>query len=230
MVEPTTDSCRKKTRVRSAGGAGPLVAPEITIVPARPQRPQRVRPGGLADRLHHRVHPLRQPGAGRERLVRARARAPVPAWPRCGWWPRPGSRPARPSRISAVATPPPAPWTRTVAPGSTRARREQHPVGGQVGRRQAGGLLEGQRRGLGHQVAPGHRDALGEGAVVAARTAATGPGRGSRRRRRSRVGDDGVDHDLVAVLVQPGGVAAEHDRQPVGRDARRRAASTRRGG
>ena len=44
---------------------------------------------------------------------------------------------------------------------------EQHAVGGQVGGRQAGGLVEGQRGGLGHQVAPGHRDPLGERAVVA---------------------------------------------------------------
>ena len=33
IVEPTTDSCRKKTRLRSAGGFGPLVAPQTTIVP-----------------------------------------------------------------------------------------------------------------------------------------------------------------------------------------------------
>ena len=61
MVEPTTDSCRKNTRFSSAGGAVPLVAPAITIRAAGPQRAQRVRPGGLADGLHHRVDPLGQP-------------------------------------------------------------------------------------------------------------------------------------------------------------------------
>ncbi len=44
---------------------------------------------------------------------------------------------------------------------------EQHPVRGEVGGRQARGLLERQRGGLGHQVAPGHRDPLRERAVVA---------------------------------------------------------------
>src|SRR5450755_4419166 len=38
IVEPITESCRKKTRCSSAGGAWPLVAPEITI-----------RPPGLSD-------------------------------------------------------------------------------------------------------------------------------------------------------------------------------------
>ena len=33
MVEPTTDSCRKNTRFSSAGGAAPLVAPAMTILP-----------------------------------------------------------------------------------------------------------------------------------------------------------------------------------------------------
>ena len=33
IVEPTTDNWRKKTRLRSAGGFGPLVAPQTTIVP-----------------------------------------------------------------------------------------------------------------------------------------------------------------------------------------------------
>ena len=32
IVEPTTDSWRKKTRLRSAGGLGPLVAPQTTSV------------------------------------------------------------------------------------------------------------------------------------------------------------------------------------------------------
>ena len=44
---------------------------------------------------------------------------------------------------------------------------EQHPVGGQPGRRQAGGLLEAQRRRLGHEVAPGHGHLLGQRALVA---------------------------------------------------------------
>ena len=39
IVEPITDSWVKKTRVSSAGGASPLVAPAITI-----------RPPGLSDR------------------------------------------------------------------------------------------------------------------------------------------------------------------------------------
>ena len=33
MVDPTIRSWRKNTRFRSAGGFGPLVAPDTTIVP-----------------------------------------------------------------------------------------------------------------------------------------------------------------------------------------------------
>ena len=127
IVDPTTDSCRKNTRLRSAGGTEPLVAPEITIRPAGLERAQRVRPGGLADRLHHRVHPLRQPGAGRERLVRAERDGPRPAWPRCGWWPRPGSRP--PGRAGSARwrrrrpRPGPAPWRRAAMPARLNSIR-----------------------------------------------------------------------------------------------------------
>ena len=46
---------------------------------------------------------------------------------------------------------------------------EQHAVRGQVGRRQAGRLLEGQRRGLGQQVPPGHGQSLGERPVITLR-------------------------------------------------------------
>ena len=102
IVEPTTSSCRKKTRWRSAGGCRPLVAPETTIRAAGPQRAQRVRPGRLADGLDHGVDALGQPRAGLERLVRRRAprRAARLRLVAAGR-PDAAARPARPSAIAA---------------------------------------------------------------------------------------------------------------------------------
>ena len=117
-------------------------------------------------------------------------------------------------RDRAVATPPPAPCTSTVSPGSQPGLGEEHPVGRQPGGRQAGGLLEGQRGRLGTTLRRGHGDLLGEGALVrsessdrfGSRVSSPPPG---------RVADHGVHDDLVAVLVDAGGVAAEDHRQLV---------------
>ena len=117
MVDPVTDSWVKKIRVSSAGGASPLVAPQITI-----------RPPGLRDRTEWAQ--VAWPTVSITTSTRSGSRAPVSKA-----WSAPSSRArsrlasvrlvaqirypaARPSRISAVATPPLAPWTRMVAPGS----------------------------------------------------------------------------------------------------------------
>jgi hypothetical protein len=120
IVDPTTDSCRKKTRFSSAGGTPPLVAPQITIVP--PGRSARSEWAQVAS-----------PTVSMTASTRSGSRAPAG-----NAWSAPSSMarsrlaslrlvaqtrypPARPSRMSAVATPPPAPWTRIVAPGSRPA-------------------------------------------------------------------------------------------------------------
>ena len=71
MVEPTTLSCRKNTRARSAGGFGPLVAPDTTTVP--PGRSDRSECAHVAspDGLDHGVDPPGSRAPGLERLVRA---------------------------------------------------------------------------------------------------------------------------------------------------------------
>jgi len=116
MVEPTTDSWVKNTLVSSAGGASPLVAPQITI-----------RPPGRSERME--CCQVAWPTLSITTSTRSGSRAPAG-----NVWSAPSSMArsrfaslrlvaqirnpaARPSRISAVATPPPAPWTSTVEPG-----------------------------------------------------------------------------------------------------------------
>src|SRR5580693_8240742 len=117
MVDPATDSWVKKIRVSSAGGASPLVAPQITI-----------RPPGRRDRTE--CAQVAWPTVSITTSTRSGSRAPASKA-----WSAPSARArsrlasvrlvaqtrypaARPSRISAVATPPLAPCTRIVAPGS----------------------------------------------------------------------------------------------------------------
>ena len=119
--------------------------------------------------------------------------------------------PARARMISAVATPPPAPCTSTVSPALSPpwVKSIRYAVSQAVGRQAASS--KDSEAGLGIRLRParppGRRRCPG-----GARRAASASGRGSRRRSR-RVADDGVHDDLVAVLVDPGGVAAEDHRQ-----------------
>ena len=89
---------------------------------------------------------------------------------------------------------------------------EEHAIGRQPRRRQAGGLLEAHRSRFGDHVGPRHDDLVGEGALVP-----LGEQRalGIERLVTAPVGaaDDCVHDDLVAVLVEPGRVAAENHRQ-----------------
>jgi len=108
MVEPTTESWVKNTRVSSAGGASPLVAPQITI-----------RPPGLSERTE--CAQVACPTLSITTSTRSGSRSPVPKT-RSAPSSRARSRlasvrlvaqirypAARPMRISAVATPPLAP-------------------------------------------------------------------------------------------------------------------------
>src|ERR1700722_13973864 len=128
MVEPVTDSGVKQSRVSSAGGASPLVAPQITI-----------RPPGRSDRTE--CAQVACPTVSITTSTRSGSRAPVSKA-----WSAP-SLTAR-SRLASV---------RLVAPNRPPAAGaldqdggarlgsgllEQHPVGRQVGGRQAGGLFE----------------------------------------------------------------------------------------
>ena len=104
------------------------------------------------------------------------------------------------------------------AAGLCAGVREQHPVRGQPCRREARGLLERQRRRLRDDVAARHDDVLGEGAVVDLREQR--PLRVEGLVAPPVVARDHRVHDhLVAVGIDTGGVAAEHHRQPVLRDA-----------
>ena len=116
MVEPITWSWRKKIRVSSASSTfGPDVVPQMTILP--PGRSARIECDQVA-----------RPTVSMTASTRRGSRSPVS---RTWWAPSssararlPSSRlvantvspPARASAISAVATPPPAPWTSTVSP------------------------------------------------------------------------------------------------------------------
>jgi hypothetical protein len=94
---------------------------------------------------------------------------------------------------------------------------EQHAVGGQPGGAHARGLGKRQAGRLGQDVAGWHRDHVGERALVpfgeqgAPRVEGlvAGPARGD---------DDGMQHDLAAVLEHAGAVAAEDHRELVGLD------------
>ena len=108
-------------RVSSAGGACPLVAPDTTIVPP-----------GLSDLTE--CAQVASPTVSITASTRSGRRAPDSnAWsaPSFTAWLRLSSeRPvthtripaALPRTISAVETPPLAPWTRIVDPGATRPR------------------------------------------------------------------------------------------------------------
>ena len=121
MVEPITSSCRKNTRVSSAGEASPDVAPDTTSLPP-----------GLSERTEWPQVAL--PTVSITASTRSGSRAPASkAWsaPSVSASARLASErlvthirtpAALPSTVRAVATPPPAPWTSTVIPGVTRPR------------------------------------------------------------------------------------------------------------
>ena len=179
IVEPITLSWRKKIRVRPASssfGPGGRAAGDERA--AGPQRPDRVQPGRLADRLHDRVDGGGQPLAGLVDLVGARARAPWRAWPRRGWWPAPGGPPARAERDQRGRDAAAGALDQHGVAGLAAALDEEHPVRRQPRGRQARGLLERQRRRLGHHVAPAARRPCRRRCPGSAPRAATG--RGSR--------------------------------------------------
>ena len=103
--------------------------------------------------------------------------------------------------------------------GLRRGVGEQHAVGGQPCSGQAGGLRKGERCRLGHEVATRHADLLGQRTVELLREQ-TPAGVERLVAGPVRTRDDRVDHHLVAVLVDPRGVAAEHHRKLLGGDPR----------
>ena len=121
MVEPTTDSWRKNTRFRSAGGFAPLVAPDTTIRPpgrnARSECSQVAAP--TVSITASTFSGRRVPGSAARSAPAAVARSRLSAsrevqntvWPS-----------AFANTIAADATPPPAPWTSTVE-GPSRPER-----------------------------------------------------------------------------------------------------------
>ena len=217
MVVPVTDSWVKKIRVSSAGGASPLVAPQITIRPpglrertecaqvawptlsmtTSTRSGSRAPAEGLVGAELDRALALGLGAAGRpDPVARPRGRAGSARWrPRR---PRPG--PAWSSRAGRRTS-------RTAS-----CRRSGRPSGGR----------RPPRRTARRAWAPGSAaapDQPGEGAVVAFGQQGPAGVEGLVSAARIRVADHRVDDDLVAVRVHPGRVAAEHDRQAVRGDA-----------
>ena len=208
-----TLSCRKKIRVSSASSRfGPGRRAGHDDPAARPQRPDRVRPGRLADGLHDRVDLDRQPGAGLEDLVRAELERPgalglVAAGrqhPQAGG-PRQRDHGGGDAAAGALHQ-----HGLAGACSSPRVKSIRYAVSQAVGRQAASS--KDSDAGFGTTLRRGHGDLVGERALVAL---------GEQRPLRveglvagpRRVADHGVDDDLVAVLVEAGGVAAEDHRQ-----------------
>ena len=215
MVEPITDSCRKNTRFRSAGGFGAAGGARHHDASSGPQRSQRVVPGGCADRLDDQVDLLRQALARRDGQVRPDrerprtlvgiARGAEHRVTEClGEHDRRGGDPA-------------AGTLHQHGPRTGEARTGgEHPVGGQPGGRHRRSVLPAHRRRFGHHVAPGDHDLLGERAgVQLGQEGASGVER-LVATARVRFADHRVDDHLGAVVEHPCAVAAQDHRQPIG--------------
>ncbi len=185
--------------------------------PARAQRLERVRPGRLAHGLHHGVDPLGQPGTGGERLGRTELHRPRPLGLVAAGDPHPEAR-GRGQRDQRRRDASPGALHQDGVPRREPGLGEQHPVRREPGRRQAGRVGPGEPGRLGHQVGAGDDDLLGQRALVhlgqqraprVQRLVTGPPGRG----------DDGVDDDLVAVIIDARAVAAQGHRQPIRRQA-----------
>ncbi len=94
---------------------------------------------------------------------------------------------------------------------------DDHPIGGQPGRRQAGCLLEGQRRGLGHEVAPRYGHRLGKGPLMQLREQRAPGVERLVAATRGRVSDDRVDDHVLTLRAHAGRVTSQNHRQPVRR-------------
>ena len=116
MVEPMTLSWRKKIRVSSASSSlGPEVVPEITILP--PGRRERIECDQVAlptvSMTASTLIGSRAPDSNTSWAPISRALARLPSSRLVASTRSPA---ARARVIRAVATPPPAPWIRTVSP------------------------------------------------------------------------------------------------------------------
>jgi hypothetical protein len=211
IVEPSTRSCRKNSRLRSADGSAPVVAPgdderarpgagsssSATRWPCRPSRDASTRAGS------------RRTGSN---TSCAPARAPAAAWSRRARSPRRRGPAARASAMAAVETPATGALHQHAVTRADPGLREEHPVGVQPGGRQAGRLLEDSSAGLGTGCGAGRRPARRR-CPGSARTGCCASGRASRRRSsRGRRRSRGTTTSSPSS-VTPGGVAAEHHRQ-----------------
>ena len=138
IVEPITESWRKNTRESSADAASPVVAPETMILPP-----------GFSDltECDHVALPIVSITASTRSGSRAPDSNTSSAPSDFAWARRSSVRPvahtripaAAPSTITAVATPPPLPWTSTVEPGAScpRVNSIRYAVSHAVGRHAA---------------------------------------------------------------------------------------------
>ena len=137
MVVPTTVISWKKIRVSSAGSASPLVAPATTMVP--PGRTDRTECDQVAFPTLSRTtstRGTRAPGSTAAAAPSASARARRSSDRLVTITSSPA---AAPSRIAAVASPPPAPCTSTRCPGVAPPDRKsiRYAVSQAVGRQAA---------------------------------------------------------------------------------------------
>ena len=185
-------------------------------MPPGPEGVDRVRPGGGADGLHHRVHPLRQPRPGGEGPVRAELDRPGAPGLVTGGDPDPQPGARGRARSAAVATPPPAPWTSTVSPGRAPGgvNSIRYAVSQAVGRQAASAKLSSA--GLSTRLAAGTRTWLGQRAGIALGQQRAAGVVGRVGAGEVRVVDHRVHDHLAAVLGDPGRVAAQDHGQPVG--------------
>ena len=167
-------------------------------------------PSGTADGLHHHVDPLGQSGGRLERIMCAELAGALALLLGAGGNPNPdpgaaGQRGQRGRHAARRAL------HEHGHPRHHPRAREQHPVGGQPRGGQAGHLLEGELRGLGDQVAAGDGDPGRERSLML-----LGEQRSPRVERLipapGVVRDHRVDHDLVPLLIEAGGITAQDHR------------------
>ena len=201
---PSTESCRKNTRVRSARGRRRRGAGEDER-PARLQRLQRCDHVAGADGLEDGVDALgrRAPGS---KARRRRADGPLRFSPRAAR--RPDTSPAAlPTRS--------APWRRRrrrpgpgrSSPGVTWPCGQHHPVGGQPRGRKGRDLGEGQLQGLGTRLACGRSTC----SATRPNSGRRAPAGGVERlvAAPAGIGDHAV-HDRLAPFSSTPGRPAEH--------------------
>ena len=216
-------------RVSSAGGALPLVAPEITIMPPCLSALIECDQVAAPDGLHHGVDALGEARAGLEGRVGAKRQRQRALLLAAAGRSRRGAGGTRAEFDQCGGDAAARALDEHRLPGRQPAACEQHAVGGQPSGGQAGGLLEAELGRLGTRF---WRGTITCSASVPWWTSDSNERFGSSVSSplQPADADHRVDEHLVAVWIDAGGVAAEDHRQAIGSAGRRRAATTDRDG